>query len=240
MPYVLPTFNVAVNVWHGGNAPPAPPDLVTVGNLTPGRRTLTPYALEPAGAQIAANMHLLLPPATDVRDSKAASGNDLVEVPAGSGRLYDVLFVDDIGFGFANEHRFAQLAGKGPWPVPFPSGVPAIVTIGGGTCATATNFFRNTWYRTNIPAFVVQHWWILANPLPIPTNYTLVLLGAGWNVIPANVQQGLCAGPNINLLVAAPQGTFNPVSVVGLANEIRLVTTGDPVLPFTVDFWIGP
>ena len=120
MAYTLPTFNLVVNLWHSGHVPPAAPDLVTVGNLTPGRREITPYVLEPGGAALEANMYLLLPAGTDIRDAKGGTGNDLAEVPAGSGRFYTVKFVDDVAFGFANEHRVAQLAGNTGWPVPFP------------------------------------------------------------------------------------------------------------------------
>jgi hypothetical protein len=65
-------------------------------------------------------MWLLLPKDTDIRDSKALSGEDMVEVPAGSGRLYTSKWVDDCGKGFTNEHRFSVIFGLPPWGVPFP------------------------------------------------------------------------------------------------------------------------
>jgi hypothetical protein len=46
-----------------------------------------------------------------------------VEVPAGSGRYYEVVQVDDAGKGFPNEHRIAGLIATvdlGMWPVPYP------------------------------------------------------------------------------------------------------------------------
>jgi hypothetical protein len=75
---------------------------------------------------------LLLPALTDIRDKASTPGHgpDLVEVPVGSGRWYCPQVVDDIGKGFANEHRFATLqkvwADFGPftnlpsWPAPIP------------------------------------------------------------------------------------------------------------------------
>jgi hypothetical protein len=70
-------------------------------------------------------MVLLLPKGTDVRDELNATGRDGVECPAGSGRFYEVIFVDDIGKGFPNEHRGATMEktfGPGPteWPTPIP------------------------------------------------------------------------------------------------------------------------
>jgi hypothetical protein len=62
----------------------------------------------------------LLPRGTDVRDIKDPAGADVCEIPANTGRFYDVVWVDDLGLGFPNEHRFAEVIGKIPWPVPFP------------------------------------------------------------------------------------------------------------------------
>lgn len=57
--------------------------------------------------EFSAYMTLLLPAGTDVRDMKVGYQEDIVEVPTGSGRLYQVASVDDIGKGFPNEHRAA-------------------------------------------------------------------------------------------------------------------------------------
>lgn len=65
-------------------------------------------------------MLVMLPSATDIRPPNSAGGADKVEMPAGSGRFYQVQFVDDIGKGFPNEHRFAILAQMGVWPTPIP------------------------------------------------------------------------------------------------------------------------
>lgn len=63
---------------------------------------------------------LLLPPLTDIQDCFNAGGPDTVEAPAGSGRFYLVDMVDDLGKGFANEHRFALMEKTGTWPSPIP------------------------------------------------------------------------------------------------------------------------
>jgi len=111
MAYVLPTFNLVVNIWHPVVVipPPGVPNIVTVGNLTPGRRWQWGSAFGMG------RMYLLLPPLTDVRVGGVA------EVPGGSTRWYKVFWVDDIGKGFANEHRYAILdADVANWPIPYP------------------------------------------------------------------------------------------------------------------------
>ena len=72
-------------------------------------------------------MWLLLPAGTDIRDSTNYSftvdKTDMVEVPAASGRIYVVEWVDDVGKGFPNEFRVAAIAkasGWGLWPSPIP------------------------------------------------------------------------------------------------------------------------
>lgn len=75
---------------------------------------------------LTACMTLLLPTLTDIRGPAvygAVDQGDYVEVPSGSGRLYLVNFVDDIGKGFTNEHRAALISQSftfGNWPSPIP------------------------------------------------------------------------------------------------------------------------
>jgi hypothetical protein len=73
-----------------------------------------------AGVQNQVSMYLLVPAGTDLRDNHNLTGSDVVVVPAGSGRGYFVDQVDDLGKGFANEHRFALLSKAGAWPTPIP------------------------------------------------------------------------------------------------------------------------
>jgi hypothetical protein len=57
---------------------------------------------------------------TDLRDTNNASNFDTVEIPAGSGRFYIVLMVEDVAKGFLNEHRMAFIRKSGTWPTPIP------------------------------------------------------------------------------------------------------------------------
>lgn len=120
MSYSLPQFNLTCNIWRVGSPPPLnPPALSAMCNLAMGRRAQI--------GQLATGsnyMALLLPAATDVRDFWSNGvGGDWVEVPAGSGRFYEVVAVDDVGKGFLNEHRVAFLnktRSLGDWPSPIP------------------------------------------------------------------------------------------------------------------------
>src|SRR4030095_6118536 len=110
MAYVLPTFNLTAGVWHYatyfGNFPTIvpPADFTVSCNLALGKRG--------AGGFVS-TMYLLLPPGTDGRDHlknpALTAHGDIVEVPFLSSRYYQVVVVDDIGKGFANEHRVCTL-----------------------------------------------------------------------------------------------------------------------------------
>jgi hypothetical protein len=76
-------------------------------------------------------IYVLFPQGSDVRDISCGSGSDLLEVPAGSGRWYLVVYVDDVAKGFTNEYRSASVIkifgddGASfrhfpPWPAPIP------------------------------------------------------------------------------------------------------------------------
>lgn len=119
--YHLPVFNLTVNIWRNqSDVGVHPPDVVTLGNLAWGRRVNVPAV---GAADAYGVMTLLLPALTDIRDNPLSPANaDFVEVPAGSGRIYGVIVVDDMGKGFANEHRAAviQKTSGFPWPNPIP------------------------------------------------------------------------------------------------------------------------
>lgn len=112
--YTLPTFNLPVNIWRFGNALSNPPDVTAFANLALGRRIGGATGNNPT------SMWLLLPPGTDIQDAFNGIGSDVVEAGAGSSRFYEVIYVDDIGAGFTNEHRFAELQKFGTWPTPIP------------------------------------------------------------------------------------------------------------------------
>jgi len=137
--YVLPNFNITCNVWRFGNAITNAPDLTPTGNLSPGRLTGVDEGLDPKSANTQGVMWLRLPAHTDVRDGKDVNGPDVIEAPAGSGKFYNCVWVDDIGTGFTNEHRFAALVGRGPWAVPFGTGGSV---SGGGSSSYPNTFFQ--------------------------------------------------------------------------------------------------
>lgn len=133
MSFRLPTFNLTCNIWRQSDSwPTDPPRSSPVCNLQYGRKTAhhqynwLPDAWPSGWSFIEApsqEMYLLLPPLTDIRPSNllSISEGDVVEVPAGSGRLYYTMTVDDVSKGFATEYRVAIIQGYyWAWPVPFP------------------------------------------------------------------------------------------------------------------------
>jgi hypothetical protein len=128
MAYVVPNFNLLCNIWDGFNpgfpAPPVGPPRLSnqVCALVLGRRVnvASTGGTGSPGIPLQA-MNLLLPALTDIRGPQSAISSSAAECPAGSGRFYGVYFVDDIGKGYANEHRTACiLAIAGSWPDPYP------------------------------------------------------------------------------------------------------------------------
>lgn len=118
MAYSIPQMPLVVHVWSDGFSPPAPPRVISPAQL---RGIGHPEAVlvgTPPSTSFA--MLLCVPEGTDLRDSTSVSGKDLVECPAGSGRLYRVHFVDDMAKGFANEWRFAIIGKLASWPTPIP------------------------------------------------------------------------------------------------------------------------
>jgi len=121
--FVLPTFNIVVNIYSAGFPPPiGTPRLVDIPAQlrAPAANNVTFIS---SGVVNSAQC-LLLAPGTDIRDRFCTpiNSSDYVEAPAGTGRFYNVTLVDDIGRGFPNEHRFAilqKLIGI-PWPTPIP------------------------------------------------------------------------------------------------------------------------
>jgi hypothetical protein len=81
------------------------------GNLALGRRGISFPDYESGESQaFTGPNYLLVPAGTDIRDmSQGGPDQDIIEVPADSGRWYSVSLVDDIGKGFDNEHRYALI-----------------------------------------------------------------------------------------------------------------------------------
>lgn len=126
MAFRLPTFNLTCNIWQNVGAPltmppPGPPTFPGVPCQL--RVVWTAYVVNATGS--AFWRMLLLPALTDIRPAHAGGGQaDAVECPAGSGRFYNVLSVEDQHKGFPNEYRFAVLNTNpnraGYWPTPTP------------------------------------------------------------------------------------------------------------------------
>lgn len=132
MSFSVPTFNLICDVY----GVTLPSTLTFRGssacNLAMGRRVNWILAASSPGMGTEGSTPMLLLPAlTDIRDSSVGSEADVVEVPQGSGRWYQVNNVDDVGKGFPNEYRLATLGkiyhfggwvalGIPNWPIPIP------------------------------------------------------------------------------------------------------------------------
>lgn len=118
MSFTLPNFNLSCSIWRNPThaiPPGGPPDVVSLCNLAYGKRTDVWSGAGVGGA------YLLLPALTDIRGGVGPTSDfDTVEVPNATGRFYFVVFVEDAGKGFPNEHRVAILQQQPPWPFPTP------------------------------------------------------------------------------------------------------------------------
>lgn len=132
MAFTVPTFNLPVDVYTGPWLSKSL-RLSTTGNLSMGRRVQQQWQDDEVIQQVVGTLQvgLMLPALTDVRDAYQNSAEDVVEVPAGSGRWYSVITFDDVAKGFSNEYRFALMGKIGEaadpvryagcvWPVPCP------------------------------------------------------------------------------------------------------------------------
>jgi len=167
-----PVFNIFCNIWRAvdfraGAAPVGMPALGMVPcNLQFGRKE----GLE--SDRMA--MWLLLEPGTDIRDPWGVANRqegqaDAVEVPAGSGRFYTVVYVDDVASGFPTQYRTALIVKGGIFgnktgyvdPVPWPNPSPILpVPNPGVDCNSAGTFALNQVVpgQLNGPA-PINDWW---------------------------------------------------------------------------------
>lgn len=132
MSFSVPTFNLTCDIYNGPWLTKSL-RLSSPCNLALGRRVIgqfQDYAV-PQVAAASLQMQLLLPGGTDLHDAFMGLPNDVIEVPAGSGRWYGLFAFDDVGKGFANEYRIADIskiaAAVDPtryagcvWPTPVP------------------------------------------------------------------------------------------------------------------------
>jgi len=119
MAFKLPTFNLTCNIYTNRNFSVSP-RLSSLCCLAIGRRVQVPASGGTATRGVVIfDMQLLLPKLTDIRFVLNTTHQDGVEVPAGSGRKYDVEWVEDAGKGFPNEHRVAWIyMTQCPTPLP--------------------------------------------------------------------------------------------------------------------------
>jgi len=120
MAYLPPTFNLECFVWRNTEDwttdPPA--EIFDCQLRYPGSKLTG----QDQYAEWCPYWALLLPKESDIRDFNCPSGQDYVEVPSGSGRLYGVMLVDDVAKGFTNEYRIAYISKTwgAQWPEPIP------------------------------------------------------------------------------------------------------------------------
>lgn len=235
MHYSPPVYNLNAKIWRFGLPTGGPPSVITTCNLALGKRVGHLITKTGATAPSWGGMWLLCPPGTDIQDAKNGIGNDRVEVPAGTGRFYDAVWVDDAGSGFANEHRFAELLGVAPWPTPFPSpGTPPPPPAPGATCLTAATIALNTLYTYPIAAAANQ--WFTMPCLP-SMHYSLFMQINSGAFGSANANEGNCAA-------LVPDATNNVSgSTVGwttglAAANLFFQNIGDLMLPGNYSFMV--
>lgn len=117
--YILPAFNLFCNIQTPDSSSTVPCNLAWGRRVSPAVASLT----EDPSASF--TITLLLPAGTDITSAlqSGPGASSYVEVPFGTGRWYEVFYVDDIGKGFTNEHRAALISPSqisGPWPRPYP------------------------------------------------------------------------------------------------------------------------
>jgi hypothetical protein len=117
-PPKAPTFNLVANVWVNFVGVWVYPPLIAFTYATPAQFQLGErvYGFPGFGSR----GFILLPKATDVHFARGLGGLDYIEIPAGSGRVYLVNDVDDVGKGFVNEYRQVDCSKVPPFPVPWP------------------------------------------------------------------------------------------------------------------------
>lgn len=117
MSFVVPQMPLSCNIWlhfQPGVSTYASPDVTISCNLTPGKRVfmntdnLRIYSTD--GRTVFGQcVELLLPKLGQISAGSPAKTPSVVEVVPGSQRMYWVVYVDDVGKGFANEHRMAVM-----------------------------------------------------------------------------------------------------------------------------------
>lgn len=122
----IPQFPLTANIWRAGNAVTNPPDVVSPAQI---HVTVNTGVITALASSLRNQLQrvIYLPVHTDVRPQWTGASGDNIECPAGSGRYYLAVDVDDHSKGFQNEWRMVAViptnAGVGPatlWPMPIP------------------------------------------------------------------------------------------------------------------------
>lgn len=121
MPFAAPNFPLAVNIWRSaaGFPPVGAPSVVTTAVLfSPHVGNLFAFSGKTSSALLVG-----FPKLTDVRGNAGNGLPDSIELPAGTGRFYQVIMVEDSGKGYLNEYRYARVnqglvAGSWVYPTP--------------------------------------------------------------------------------------------------------------------------
>jgi hypothetical protein len=114
-----PALPLTCNIWRAAAGPPNPP-LLTVNCQLLWSASHLAIAVVPGTVNTAFLRFLYLPSGTDLRPTQMPNPGDVVEVPAGSGRFYTCVALDDVAKGFPNEFRLGVLQPQGNWPFPIP------------------------------------------------------------------------------------------------------------------------
>lgn len=138
MGFTTPTFNLPFHLWRQPLTVGGLPRSSGMCNLSVGQRqTLNLDTSVFVTGYVTGVQGLMVPAGYDIAGiltDPVSYGEDIVEVPGGSGRFYVVLTVVDVGKGFGNEYRLAVIAqlnqamilftgnpwAAPAWPVPTP------------------------------------------------------------------------------------------------------------------------
>jgi len=233
MAYTIPQFPLTCSIFTGGADVGSPPRAASPCNLAYGRRVPVQFADLAAAGEPAIWACLLLPCGTDVRDFASTTGRDTVEVPAGSGRFFRVDYVDDLGLGFPNEHRFALLQKLIPWPTPLP-GCPAAPVAEVCQLAAAVGGGVGHGLTVKMP-FLLQSGRFTAQDATLADVWWTDVVGPDCGG----------AGPRMDLRLTGPPPRFVQVAACGLdflvdgpLQGVWFVPADSPIFPSTqVDVW---
>ena len=128
----MPAFPLIANIFTYGSTMATPPRVIVACALHPvvkGNITVLAGGATSNAHLYSHSVGVWFPAGTDVRDSFSGPiilHYDTIEVPAGSGRYYEVYYADDANKEQVNEFRFVQarkslaLDGVTAWPTPMP------------------------------------------------------------------------------------------------------------------------